>query len=121
MGSPMFMSPQVLGSQKYTHKCDTWSLGIIFYCMVFRTSPYDDHTTPKAILDKMKSFRDHGVPYPTDAFLSKPCREVIEACLQFEERDRKDIDRILELQFFEEMEIPERALEYYEPNTSFRT
>ena len=77
VGSPMFMSPQVLGSQKYTHKCDTWSLGIIFYCMVFRTSPYDDHTTPKAILDKMKSFRDHGVPYPNDAFISKPCREVL--------------------------------------------
>jgi serine/threonine protein kinase len=83
VGSPMFMSPQVLGSQKYTHKCDTWSLGIIFYCMIFRGSPYEDHTTPKAILDKMKSFRDQGVPYPPESFISGPCREVINACLQY--------------------------------------
>lgn len=50
VGSPMFMSPQVLNNQKYTYKCDIWSLGIIFYCMVFRGSPYSDENTPKAIL-----------------------------------------------------------------------
>jgi calcium-dependent protein kinase len=50
VGSPMFMSPQVLNNQKYTHKCDIWSLGIIFYCMMFRGSPYEENTTPKAIL-----------------------------------------------------------------------
>jgi len=40
VGSPMFMSPQVLSNLKYSHKCDIWSLGIIFYCMIFRGSPY---------------------------------------------------------------------------------
>lgn len=54
VGSPMFMSPQVLGCQKYTRKCDVWSLGIIFYCMIFRLSPYGDTTNPKVILEKMK-------------------------------------------------------------------
>jgi serine/threonine protein kinase len=113
VGSPMFMSPQVLGSQKYSHKCDTWSLGIIFYCMIFRSSPYDDHNTPKAILEKMRVFRDNGLPYPPEAFISKGCREVIDACLQFEEKDRLEIGQILQLKFFQEVEIPERALEYY--------
>lgn len=50
VGSPMFMSPQVLGSAKYTHMCDIWSLGVVFYCMVFRTSPYGETTHPKVIL-----------------------------------------------------------------------
>lgn len=50
VGSPMFMSPQVLGALKYTEMCDIWSLGIIFYCMLFRTSPYGDSTNPKLIL-----------------------------------------------------------------------
>ena len=50
VGSPMFMSPQVLGNQKYTKKCDIWSLGIIFYCMIFRNSPYGDTSNPKIIL-----------------------------------------------------------------------
>ena len=53
VGSPMFMSPQVLNSQKYTKMCDIWSLGIIFYCMVLRSSPYGDTTNPKVILEKM--------------------------------------------------------------------
>lgn len=50
VGSPMFMSPQVLSNQKYTYKCDIWSLGIIFYCMIFRSSPYGDATNPKNII-----------------------------------------------------------------------
>ena len=54
VGSPMFMSPQVLNSLKYTKMCDIWSLGIIFYCMIFRSSPYGDTTNPKVIMEKMK-------------------------------------------------------------------
>lgn len=80
----MFMSPQVLGNQKYTHKCDTWSLGIIFYCMIFRSSPYEDRTTSKEILEKMKGIKSFGVTFPEDVYISKYCQEVISACLKYD-------------------------------------
>jgi serine/threonine protein kinase len=57
VGSPMFMSPQVLSNSKYTYKCDIWSLGILFYCMVFRSSPYGENTTAKCILEKMAQIK----------------------------------------------------------------
>ena len=92
VGSPMFMSPQVLNSQKYSYKCDTWSLGIIFYCMIFRNSPYGDNINAKSILQRMKEMKEKGVVYPEDMYASSECKEVINACLKYEEKDRLQID-----------------------------
>jgi len=49
VGSPLFMSPQVIFNEKYSYKCDIWSLGIIFYCMICRVSPYGDTSNIKVI------------------------------------------------------------------------
>lgn len=31
LGSPFYMSLQILRGDKYTSKCDIWALGILFY------------------------------------------------------------------------------------------
>lgn len=31
VGTPYYMSPQILAGEKYSIKCDVWSLGVIFY------------------------------------------------------------------------------------------
>jgi serine/threonine protein kinase len=31
IGTPLYMSPQILSKQSYSSKCDIWSIGIIFY------------------------------------------------------------------------------------------
>ena len=49
VGSPLFISPQVLHKQKYTSKCDIWSLGIIFYYTLFGESPYGSIKSLKEI------------------------------------------------------------------------
>lgn len=40
VGSPLYMAPQVLSRQQYSTKCDIWSLGIIFYEMLFFDVPW---------------------------------------------------------------------------------
>ena len=34
VGSPIYMAPQILTAEKYTSKCDVWSLGIIFFQVI---------------------------------------------------------------------------------------
>lgn len=41
IGSPLYMSPQVYNSgEKYGVKCDVWSLGVLFYELLFKKPPW---------------------------------------------------------------------------------
>jgi len=40
LGTSIYMAPEVLMSLNYTNKADIWSLGVVFYEMLFGTFPY---------------------------------------------------------------------------------
>ena len=40
VGTPLYMSPQILMSETYTTKSDVWSLGLIFFEMLFGKTPW---------------------------------------------------------------------------------
>lgn len=40
VGTPAYMAPQILLEQKYTYKCDIWSLGVITYEMMVGKLPW---------------------------------------------------------------------------------
>lgn len=44
VGTPIYMSPQVLCQKSYTDKTDVWSLGILYFELLFGKLPYYGNT-----------------------------------------------------------------------------
>ena len=44
VGSPLYMSLQVLTGKPYSSKCDIWSLGCIFYQLLHGRTPWNAET-----------------------------------------------------------------------------
>lgn len=53
LGTPYYMAPEILdesNKNKYTSKCDLWSIGICYYFLLFGQMPFSDAKTPKELL-----------------------------------------------------------------------
>lgn len=44
VGTPIYMSPQVLNQKKYTTKTDIWSLGVMFYELLVGRLPFSGYS-----------------------------------------------------------------------------
>lgn len=60
VGTPLYMSPQILSSDKYTSKSDIWSLGFIFYEVLYGKTPW----TGRSIPDLMKNIMTQALEFP---------------------------------------------------------
>ncbi len=40
VGTPIYMSPQLLEGRDYKNKCDIWSVGMVFYEMLYGKPPW---------------------------------------------------------------------------------
>ncbi len=40
LGSPLYMAPQILENVKFSAKCDIWSVGVLFYEMLYGKTPW---------------------------------------------------------------------------------
>ena len=41
LGTPLYMTPQILDQKKFNSKCDIWSLGVMFYEMLYGCTPWN--------------------------------------------------------------------------------
>ena len=44
VGTPLYMSLEILKGEKYTSKCDIWALGFIFYEILHGDTPWTANT-----------------------------------------------------------------------------
>lgn len=76
VGTPLYMSPQLLENKHYTVKSDIWSVGKIAYEMITGEFPWKGQD-PQELLKSIKSQPLQFPPMP----ISKEYRNFITGCL----------------------------------------
>ncbi|CAD8165375.1 unnamed protein product [Paramecium octaurelia] len=102
-GTPLYMSPQILNPQaqrQYSTKTDIWSLGIIFYEVLYGTTPWRANSFSELIL------KICSVPlrFPAIPRVSEYMKQIISKMLQVEEKDRMSWEELFQLQIQEDQE-----------------
>ncbi|KAF8250507.1 kinase-like protein [Wilcoxina mikolae CBS 423.85] len=98
VGTPYYMSPEIVSDLSYTHKSDIWSLGCIIYELCQLSPPFNAKTQ-WSLIDKIKS----GQYQPIPKQYSQELRTVIDMCLRVDPRKRPDTAELLEMDVFKLM------------------
>jgi serine/threonine protein kinase len=95
VGTPLYMSPQLLENKHYSVKSDIWSVGMIAYEMITGEFPWKGED-PQELLKSIKTQQLQFPPIP----ISQEYKDFIRGCLQVKEEDRLSWDELFEHDIF---------------------
>jgi len=84
-GTPLYMAPEVLINNKFNIKCDLWSIGIIFYEMLYGYVPYDK---PRNIHELKKIIESQSIAFPSN--YSENVITLVKSLLEYDPLNRID-------------------------------
>lgn len=89
------MAPQILQGKEYSIKCDVWSLGVMFYQMLYGFLPWIDNNS---IHDLLHKITHDNLQFPPSVQVSQELKDLIQKMLQIDETNRatmKEVDEII--------------------------
>eukprot|EP01017_Pseudomicrothorax_dubius_P045344 TRINITY_DN7829_c0_g1_i1.p1 TRINITY_DN7829_c0_g1~~TRINITY_DN7829_c0_g1_i1.p1 ORF type:complete len:404 (-),score=37.64 TRINITY_DN7829_c0_g1_i1:127-1338(-) len=91
VGSPMYMSPQLLTKAPYTSKCDIWSLGIILYQLLYGVCPW----RAPDIAALTRKIQTEPLEFKPGVAVSDKMKSVILRCLSYDEPSRISLEELI--------------------------
>ncbi|KAM3143603.1 hypothetical protein pb186bvf_004365 [Paramecium bursaria] len=95
-GTPLYMSSQILTRQQYSSKCDIWSLGIIFYEILYGRRPwiFDSMTNMISIIENQQ------LQFPESPQVRQETKILIKQMLALNEQDRISWEELFQHPYF---------------------
>ncbi|KAL4488758.1 hypothetical protein ABPG73_020457 [Tetrahymena malaccensis] len=94
VGTPLYMSPQILQKQNYSSKTDIWSLGMIFYELIYTKRAWEG----KSYCDLLDNILKKPLQFPEIPKVHQQTKQIIRSMLQQKEEDRISWEELF--QFF---------------------
>ena len=92
VGTPYYLSPEIINCKPYDTKSDIWSLGVLLYQLMAFKMPFNANSLP---LLSIKINR--GVFSPPPAIYSAEIKDILKKCLTLKPDKRPSINDILQL------------------------
>ena len=94
IGTPYYLSPEMVEGKPYSTKADIWALGVILYQLCSLRLPFEANSLPVLALKILK-----GSFPPVPNQFSKDVKTLILQMLQVDQKKRPSIDAILQKLF----------------------
>ena len=89
VGTPYYLSPEIIESKPYSFKSDIWSLGILLYEMCALQPPFSGSSLPK-LAGRIVKGKHSDVP----AMYSRNLQHLINSMLRYKPNERPNINQI---------------------------
>ena len=85
LGTPITMAPELLMSKEssYTNKADLWSIGVVFYQLLFGKNPFDSKNYQE-LKNKVRTQSGDRLIFPQIMSVSTQCKKILVSLLQFD-------------------------------------
>jgi serine/threonine protein kinase len=90
LGSPLYMSPQILEGAMFSSKCDVWSVGVVFYEMLYGKTPW----TGDSQTSLLQNVRDKPLKFPEYPPRSNKVKNIIRNMLKYKEDERPSWEEV---------------------------
>jgi tousled-like kinase len=91
-GTYWYLPPECFqASPRISSKVDVWSVGVIFYQMLYGRRPFGEGKTQDRILSEQVMLRATAVEFPAEPKVTKEAQDFIRASLTYDQRVRPDV------------------------------
>lgn len=106
LGTYWYLPPECFQTQStsvesatISTKVDVWSIGVIFYEMLFGIKPFGNAISQEKILQDKVILRANTVTFPSSPAVSNEAKDFIGKCLEYDQSKRPDILVIANLSY----------------------